>query len=144
MVLAVLQEILDKSYPCHGSELSYIQMYFMIVLIKAIAEFLCLQTGHHMLNHTVSIHIMRKPVLYHFPTTKVQISTFFVHCLDSIRPVLDKSKISRPWLVPVVEQASFSLTWSQILKTFSHDVVHMYVAVVQQLRNKWVQILALL
>ena len=45
------------------------------------------------------------------------ISPFVVCCLDSIIPILAKSKISRLWLVSVAEQASLSLTWSQTPKT---------------------------
>ena len=45
------------------------------------------------------------------------ISTFVVHCPDSIMPTLAKSKISRLWLAPVAEQAGLSLTWSQTPKT---------------------------
>ena len=39
------------------------------------------------------------------------ISTFVVGCLESIIPILAKSKIS------VAEQAGLSLTWSETLKT---------------------------
>ena len=53
------------------------------------------------------------------------ISAFVVRCLDSIIPILAASRISRLYLVPVVEQASLSLTWSQIPEdTFSRDVAH--------------------
>ena len=45
------------------------------------------------------------------------ISAFVVHCLDSIIPVLAKSKISRLWLVSVAELAGLSLTWLQTPKT---------------------------
>ena len=45
------------------------------------------------------------------------ISTFVVHYLDSLIPILAKSKISRLYLVSVAEQASLSLTWSQTPKT---------------------------
>ena len=41
------------------------------------------------------------------------ISAFVVPCFDSIISILAISKISRPWLVPVAEQAGLSLTWSQ-------------------------------
>ena len=53
-----------------------------------------------------------KTCLCHMQTTKTQIS-----CLDSIIPVLAKSKISKLQLVTVAEQASLSLTWSQPPKT---------------------------
>ena len=51
--------------------------------------------------------------------TKAQISLhiFVVRRLDSIIPLLAISKISRPWLVSVAEQAGLSLTWSQTPKT---------------------------
>ena len=45
------------------------------------------------------------------------ISAFFVHCLDSMIPLLTIVEISRPKLVSVVEQAGLSLTWSKPLKT---------------------------
>ena len=45
------------------------------------------------------------------------ISAFVVCYLDSIIPILVKSKISRLQLVSIAEQASLSLTWSQTLKT---------------------------
>ena len=52
------------------------------------------------------------------------ISVFVVRCLDSIVPILVKSKISRLLLVFVGEQAGLSLTWSQTPEdTFSHDEV---------------------
>ena len=43
------------------------------------------------------------------------ISTFVVHCLDSIIPVVSISKISSLYLASVAAQASLSLPWSQIL-----------------------------
>ena len=55
------------------------------------------------------------------------ISTFVVRCVDSIIPILAKSKISRLWLVSVAEQAGLSLTWSQTPEDrFSHDVAHLF------------------
>ena len=45
------------------------------------------------------------------------ISAFVDRCLDSIISILAISKISRPWLVSVAEQAGLSITWSQIPKT---------------------------
>ena len=45
------------------------------------------------------------------------ISAFVVRCLNSIIPILAKSKISRPWLVSVAEQAGLSLSWSGNPKT---------------------------
>ena len=53
------------------------------------------------------------------------ISTFVVHCLDIIIPLLAKAKHSRPYLVSVAEQAGLSLTWLQTPEDmFSHDVAH--------------------
>ena len=58
-------------------------------------------------------------------TTKAPINTFVVRCLDSITPILDKSKISRLYLVFVAEQAGLSLTLSHSSEDmFSHDVAH--------------------
>ena len=54
------------------------------------------------------------------------ISTFVVCCLDSIIPILAKSKISRLKLVSIAEQARLSLTWWQMPEdTFSRDVAQM-------------------
>ena len=39
------------------------------------------------------------------------ISTFVVHCLDSILPLVSISEISSCWLVAVAVQAGLSLTW---------------------------------
>ena len=44
-------------------------------------------------------------------------STFVVRYLDSIIPILAKSKISRLQLVSVAEQVSLSLTWWEMPKT---------------------------
>ena len=55
------------------------------------------------------------------------ISAFVVHFLNSIIPLVSIPKISRLWLVSVIEQASLSLTWSQTPKTgFSRDEAQMY------------------
>ena len=55
------------------------------------------------------------------------ISTFVVHCLDSITHILAKSKISSLQLVAVAEQASLCLTWSQMPEDrFCFDVAHMF------------------
>ena len=45
------------------------------------------------------------------------ISVFILRCLDSIRPVVAKSKILRLLLVSVVEQAGLCLTWLQTQNT---------------------------
>ena len=45
------------------------------------------------------------------------ISAFTVRCLDSIKPLLVISKLSRLSLTSVAEQAGLSLTWSQTPKT---------------------------
>ena len=68
---------------------------------------------------------MRKPVLPyannkgadHPAHLRSLISAFVVRYLDSIIPILAKSKISRLQLVSVVEQAGLSLTWSETPKT---------------------------
>ena len=50
------------------------------------------------------------------------ISTFVVHCLDSMICILALSKVSRLYLVSVSEKAGLNLTWSKIPKdTFSRD-----------------------
>ena len=68
---------------------------------------------------------MRKPVLPYANNKGADqpahlrslISAFVVRYLDSIIPILAKSKISRLQLVSVVEQAGLSLTWSETPKT---------------------------
>ena len=45
------------------------------------------------------------------------ISAFVIHCLDSIISVVSICKISSLLLISVAEQASLSLTWSEIPKT---------------------------
>ena len=45
------------------------------------------------------------------------ISTFVVHCLDSIIPLVSISKILSLYLASVAVQAGLSLTWLHILKT---------------------------
>ena len=53
------------------------------------------------------------------------IITFVVRRLDSIIPLLAISKMSRPWLVPVAEQAGLCLTWSKIPEDrYSRDEAH--------------------
>ena len=55
------------------------------------------------------------------------ISTFVVHCLDSVVSLVPVTKISSLMLASVAEQASLSLTWSETPEdTFSHDEAHMY------------------
>ena len=63
-------------------------------------------------------HPVRKSVLCHKRTTKVHslrissmISTFVVHCLDSIALIVALPGISRLQLAQVLSQASLSLTW---------------------------------
>ena len=53
-------------------------------------------------------------------------STFVVHCLDSIIPILAKSNISRPHLVSSAEQTGLSLENPK--DRFSSDMAHMIVA----------------
>ena len=45
------------------------------------------------------------------------ISTFVVCCLDSIIPLVSISKLASIYLASVAAQASWSLPWSQTLKT---------------------------
>ena len=45
------------------------------------------------------------------------ISTFVVHCLDSIIPLVSISEILSLCLASVAAEASLCLTWSQTLKT---------------------------
>ena len=66
---------------------------------------------------------MVKRVFCHMRTTKVQISTFVVRCLDSTICILAISKVSRFELASVAEQAGLNLTWSKTPEdTFSRDV----------------------
>ena len=45
------------------------------------------------------------------------ISAFLIHCLDSILPLVSKSKISSLYRASVAVQAGLCLTWSQTRKT---------------------------
>ena len=54
---------------------------------------------------------------YNMSRPRSLISTFVVRYLDSIIHILAKSKISRPQLVSLAEQAGLSLTWSKTPKT---------------------------
>ena len=54
------------------------------------------------------------------------ISAFVVRCLDTIKPTLTKSKISRLQLVSVAAQAGLSHTWLQTPKDrFPRDVAQL-------------------
>ena len=56
------------------------------------------------------------------------INVLVVRLLDSVTPILAKSKISRLWLASEAEHAGLSLTWSQIPEDrFSRGVAHMHV-----------------
>ena len=68
---------------------------------------------------------MRSRDLCHMRTTKAQISTFVVRCLDSMICILDISKVSRFSLPSVADQADLNVTWLKIPEdTFSHGVAH--------------------
>ena len=69
---------------------------------------LCLRWSFYWFCHEVAhmSYIMRKPVFAMHPCSLI--SAFLVRCLDSIIPVLAKSKISSLWLAPVAEQAGSS------------------------------------
>ena len=55
------------------------------------------------------------------------ISAFVVRCLDSIKPIVAKSKISRLHLVSVAAQTGLRLTWSETPEDrFSRDEAHMF------------------
>ena len=45
------------------------------------------------------------------------LSTFVVHCLDSMIPLVSIPKISSLYLASVAAQAGLSLTWSETPKT---------------------------
>ena len=91
----------------------------LLILISNIKQLLC-----HIVYSQMS-HVMRKPVLPYVNNKSVGqpahprslISTFVVHCLDSIIPLVSISKISSLQLISVAEQASLSLLWSQTTKT---------------------------
>ena len=64
-------------------------------------------------------HVMRKPVLaiYEQQRCRPACASFVIRYLDSIIPILAKSKISRLQLISIAEQTSLSLTWSETQKT---------------------------
>ena len=51
------------------------------------------------------------------PAHLCSLSTFVVHCLDSIIPLVSTAKISSLYLASVAAQAGLSLTWLETLKT---------------------------
>ena len=57
-----------------------------------------------------------KTCLCHMRTTKAQISTCVVRCLDSIIPLVSKSEISSLYLATMAAQAGLSLPGSQTPK----------------------------
>ena len=56
---------------------------------------------------------MRKCVLCHMRTTKAQISTVVVRCLDSMISLDSIAEISRLYLASVAAQAGLCLAWSE-------------------------------
>ena len=68
----------------------------------------------------------KKTCLCHANNKSSLISAFVVRYLDSIIPILAKSKISRLQLVSVAEQAGLSLTWWQSPKTDFLVTWHLY------------------
>ena len=68
--------------------------------------------------------VMRKCALCHMRTTKAQISTIAVRCLNSMICMLAISKVSRFELASVDEQVGLNLTWSKIPEDmFSRDLI---------------------
>ena len=71
-----------------------------------------------------------KTCLCHMQTTKVQISlrslisTFVVHCLDSIILLVSLSKISSLYLASVAEQAGLSLKTGFLMTWLIYDHTH--------------------
>ena len=61
------------------------------------------------------------------------ISTFVVHCLDSVMSLVSVTKILSLMLAFVAEQASLCLTWLETLDTFFHDEAQVYF----QSRDVW-------
>ena len=55
------------------------------------------------------------------------ISTFVVHCLDCIIPLISRSEISSLYLASLAEQSSLSLTWSKNPEDrLSHDEAELF------------------
>ena len=69
---------------------------------------------------------MRKCVLCQMRTTKAQSDQrLCIRCLDTIMSLVSVTRISSLMLASVTEQASLSLTWSEIPEDmFSHDEAH--------------------
>ena len=62
------------------------------------------------------------------------ISAFVLRCIDTIIPILAKSKISRLQLVSVAELADLRLTWSHTSEDrFSRDMAHIAALVACQI-----------
>ena len=87
------------------------------------------------LQHLYLSQAMKKCVLCHMRTTKVQISlrirglisAFVVRYLDSVMSLVSLTRISSLILASVAEQASLSLTWSETPEdTFCHGAAHLF------------------
>ena len=70
------------------------------------------------------------------------ISTFVIHCLDNIIPVLAIAEISRPLLVSSAEQAGLSLPWSPKTGFLVRRLIYLFInnknhsCPITQFRNK--------
>ena len=60
------------------------------------------------------------------------VSNLFVHCFDSIIPIVAKPKVSSLSLVPVAEQTGLNLTWSHTSEDrFSRDEAQIKLALMR-------------
>ena len=110
---------------CHKSDLKYLNMDFLKTYHKTFKSYTQLtRLSIRPLPYNMC-HVMRKPVMLNVNNKGADqpahphslISTFVVHCLDSIIPLVSISKISSLCLASVAAQAGLSLPWSQTPKT---------------------------
>ena len=73
---------------------------------------------------------MRKPVFARCEPCSL-ISAFVVHCIDSIIPILAKSKIPRLQLVSAAEQAGLCYRFKNPEDRFSHDMAQIYMYILE-------------
>ena len=110
---------------CHKSDLVYLNMDFLKTYHKTFKSYTQLtRCSIRPLPYNVS-HVMRKPVMPNANNKGTDqpvhphslISTFVVHCLDTIIPLVSISEISSLCLASVAAQAGLRIPWSQTPKT---------------------------
>ena len=117
----------DDGYIQYFKTYYYISILQLNILIKCfkylvslnvfLSTFSCLTLKHMSLIMRIPVFALCEQRCRWACALRSLISTFDVHCSDSIIPLLAKSNLSRLYLVSEAEQAGLSLTWSQTPKT---------------------------